>query len=50
MEIVRAMFEPFNGVDIAGIDWGGEAMRENRTQVLAGGRADHDGIGHRHRP
>jgi ketosteroid isomerase-like protein len=28
VEIVRAIFEPFNGVDIAGIDWGGEAMRE----------------------
>jgi hypothetical protein len=28
VEIVRAMFEPFNGMDIADIDWGGEAMRE----------------------
>jgi ketosteroid isomerase-like protein len=28
VEIVRAMFEPFNGVDIADIDWSGEAMRE----------------------
>jgi ketosteroid isomerase-like protein len=28
VEIVRAMFEPFNGMDIADIDWGGKAMRE----------------------
>src|SRR3954447_1264106 len=28
VEIVRAMFDPFNSVDIADIDWSGKAMRE----------------------
>jgi ketosteroid isomerase-like protein len=28
VEIVRAVFGPFDGVDVAGIDWDGEAIRE----------------------
>ncbi len=28
IEIVRAMFEPFEGVNVAGFDWGAVAMRE----------------------
>jgi ketosteroid isomerase-like protein len=28
VEIVRSVFEPFDGINIAGIDWSGEAIRE----------------------
>ena len=44
VEIVRAMFEPFNGVDIADIDWSGKAMREIIEGSLARGQVDDDGV------
>jgi ketosteroid isomerase-like protein len=28
IEIVRSLIEPFAGIDVAGVDWGSEAVRE----------------------
>jgi ketosteroid isomerase-like protein len=35
VEIVRSALEPFDGVDIAGVDWGAEAIRETFGRLYA---------------
>ena len=41
VEVVRGLLEQFKGVDVAAIDWDGEAIREMaRAVFLAGGRAE----------
>ena len=42
VEIVRSLFEPFDGINVAAIDWSVEAIRE--TMLAVGGRTNFFGL------